>query len=346
MRVAAAITLVAGCGRIGFAELGDSGSGAGDSPAGVRSTLHIDRVAPAMDLIGYVLPVVLDDSRIDRTRLAADASDLEFFDSAGNDLDLEIEQIGALGGAPLVAWVNVPTISAAGDTTIDVRYATPRDVPRRKPWDNTYDVVFHFANGGGSDSSNGNDATNMGAVSAPGILGDGVAMTGTQYMIVPATSTIASAGFTVEGWIYVSTLPSAYYALAAREVGATSDDDVYLGVFGTQALATCEHANMEFDALGGPISAGGWIYLAGTAHSMEVRVFIEGVLAGNQPVTGALQHGGSPLFLGADSNSGGSVAMNDFLMGSLDEVRISNVIRPVPWLKFTASAMRDQVITY
>jgi hypothetical protein len=342
VRAATVALALAGCGRLGFGELVDgAGTDTAVGSSGVRVTLRLDKIAPTQPLDGYVLPIVLDDAHVDRAILSADASDLELFDSAGNDLDLEIEQLGP----PLIAWIKVPTISGL-TTTIDMRYGTPRDVARRKPWDTTYDAVFHFAGGSGKESSNAMMATNMGAVAAPGVLGSGIALAGSQYMVVPTSTEIATNAFTVEGWINMTTLPVAYYALLAREVGATSDDDVYLGVQGSQALATCEHANNEYDALGGGVTAGNWVYVVGTADSTAVNVFIDGVPTGTVAVPGALQHSTSALFIGADANGGGNVAQNDFVVGTLDELRISNVIRPDAWIEYTFSAFRDQVITY
>jgi hypothetical protein len=339
MRAAAIVVALAACGRIDFKELGPTANG------GVLVTLQLDRVTPTMDLADYVLPVVLDDSRIDRTRLSANASDLEFFDSTGADLGLEIEQIGAAGGAPLIAWVKVPTISGL-TTTIDMRYATPRDVPAQTPWDSTYDVVYHFANGDGHDSTGAHDATNMGAVAAPGVLGNGAAFTGSQYLAVSPSAAIAKGSFTVEGWVNMTTLPSGFYALLAREFGTGTDDDVYLGVQGAMGVVTCEQAGVEIDAGGGALTAGNWVYLAGTAHAMKVTLFIEGTMIANTPTGSTLQHSTSPLFIGADSNGGGTTPQNDFMMGTIDELRISSTIRPNYWLKYSAAAFRDQVISY
>ena len=337
MRAVAIAIALAGCGRVHFAELGD-----GAAPdAGVRVTLKLDKVAPAMDITDFVLPVVLDSSRIDLGVLNPDASDLEFFDSAGNDLELEIEQLGP----PIIAWVRVPTISGV-TTTLDMRYGTPRDVPRRTPWDSSYDAVYHFAKGLGTESATAANATNMGAVATPGVLGDGIALGGSQYLVVPTSTSIASGVFTVEGWIKVTALPAGYYALVAREWSTGSDDDIYLGVQGNQVLATCEVANVEDDALGGTVTAGNWVYLAGTAHAMAVHSYVEGVQVASVTTGGTLQHSTGALFIGADSNGGGSVPQNDFLVGALDEIRISNVIRPNYWLKYSAAAFRDQVITY
>jgi len=345
VRAAALALALAGCGRVGFGAVaadggdGTSGDGSGSNGA-VRVTLRLDKVAPSASITGFVLPVTLDDTRVDRTILLADASDLEFFDSAGNDLDLEIEQLGP----PIIAWIKVPTISGL-TTTIDMRYGTPRNVPRRKPWDDTYAVVYHFAHGAGADSAGAADATNVGAVTTPGVLGDGIALAGSQYMVLPASPNAGSA-FTIEGWVNLPALPSAYYALVAREVGATSDDDIYLGVQGSQVLATCEHSNNEFDALGGSMPVGSWVYLAGTAQATGLNVFVEGAVAATVANPGALQLGTSPLFVGADSNGGGAVPQNDFLVGSLDEIRLSNVVRSDAWLAYTPLAFRDQVITY
>jgi hypothetical protein len=343
----------AGCGRIGFDALTGSGSGTpGDSGStgdgGVRRTLKLDKVAPSITLVDFPLLVVLDDTRADRTLFAPAAADLRFYDSAGNVLAHELEQSGVPGGAPLIAWVRVPQIAGL-TTTIEMRYgAPPTDTSAQSTWSSDYIAVWHFAADGDAHDSTGQfDATAVGSTVQAGFIGSAVTLAGTAYLAVPNTTSITPAAFTISGWGRPTSLPvGSYYALLAREVGATSDDDFYLGIENTGVLATCERTNTELDAFGGSPPAGQWAYFAGTADSTTVRAFLNGLQVGTAAVGGALQSDPSPIFIGADANGGGTAAQNDFFQGQIDELRLQSIARPQSWFEYEVASMRDLVISY
>jgi hypothetical protein len=354
VRAFVALALLAGCGRIAFdplANTGGSGSNdggsTGDGPfTGVTKTLHLDKLGPGQPLVDFPLPVILDDTRVDRTRFASDLSDLRFYDSGGNVLSQEIEQAGAPGGAPTIVWVRVPTITGI-TTTIDVEYGAPaRATNMMSVWNSDYIAVWHFGANLGADSTGQHDLTSVGAVASAGALGGGVALNGSQYLTLADTTAIAPTTITVSALLNVPTIPGGYYAVVAREVGATSDDDIYLGLQGNMVLGTCEHANTEYDAFAGPATTGQWMYLSTTATSARIATFLDANQGVMVAVPGALQMGTNPLFVGGDSNGGGTTPQNDFLVGTIDEVRIVNVTRSGPWLGFESAALRDQVITY
>ena len=113
------IALLPACGRIGF----DPGS-QGDAPldgsrGGARSKLTLDRFTPVDPATDFMLPVVLDDTRAARDRMAVDGSDVRFYAANDDVLPHQIETAGTAGGQPLVAWVRVPTADFGITLTVE-----------------------------------------------------------------------------------------------------------------------------------------------------------------------------------------------------------------------------------
>ena len=172
----------------------------------------------------------------------------------------------------------------------------------------------------------------------------------TDSLVLEDTSKLVLQQFTISAWATVPALPNGggYYALLSREVGDTSDDDLYLGIVGNAGLATCENANTEYDAVGGMVTAGNWIHYTGTFDGAIERLYLNADPVGMVAVPGALQADPRPLFVGADRDGGSVVGKpdGDYLQGTIDEVRIEVVARDAAWIVYEDRAMRDQVITY
>jgi hypothetical protein len=330
--------VVAACGRVGF----------GGSSA--HSTLSLDRHDLGETLVDFPLLVVLDDTRADRSLLAADASDLRFLDDAGNVLASEIEQVGAPGGDELIAWVRVPAITGA-TTRIVARYGAGSPPPSTQSvWSASYAVVYHFAPDLHDATANHHDGIALGAQPAPGLLGGGcgfVAAMQDAVRIVPAAD-LAFDAFTVSGWMNEATLPGSnnFHALATLEVGATGGDVFWLGDFSGMLYANVSTTAMAQLALGArPASTGSWTHLALVADATSASLFVDGVPYAQIPTGAPLVQDSDPIYLGADSN-GGVRADTDWLDGVADEVRLEHGVRSAAWLAADDLSVRDQMITY
>src|SRR5436305_209315 len=142
---------IAACGRTGFASLPCTDATFFDSPSDVtatasaRSTLSLDKRDPMTAMIDFPLLVTLDDSRAARDLLDASVSNIRFLDSSGTVLPHEIEQAGTPGitGAPLLAWVRVPSITGLGTTlTVEIGGGLP-DPSQTSVWSSDYEAVYH-----------------------------------------------------------------------------------------------------------------------------------------------------------------------------------------------------------
>jgi hypothetical protein len=141
-----------------------------------------------------------------------------------------------------------------------------------------------------------------------------------------------------------------FEAIVSRQVGDTGDNDIYLGLLGSHAVATCETAASEVDVSGGTITTGVWHHLAAVAIPTSITLFIDGVGIPQTPYAAPLAPSTNrPIFLGGDRSDGlGSIdtASGNFLNGDIDEVQIETVERTPSWIAYAARSEADGVITY
>lgn len=347
MKRAWLVVVVAACGRVDFDPLVDA---LADGPTPSRSQLALPS-DPGEALVDFPLLVVLDDTRAARDLMQPDASDLRFFDDAGNVLPHEIEQLGAPGGPPLVAWVRVPVVIGSA-TTIAVDYGHPPTATSTDSvWSPSYAAVWHLADLRDS-TTNHHDGTWRGGpmLAATGIAGPTLQFTATDRdtIEVPDGPDLAfGTTFTASGWMNVTTFTtgSGYTVVISREQGTSSANDFWTGVIGSDACASVTTTGLVLIQGSVPASTNTWTHLAVTYDGAMVRVYRDATLAAMGAQTGPMTHAAHSVFIGADSNSGGTPDA-DFPTGRLDELRLEHVARSPPWLAYDVLSQRDMVITY
>jgi hypothetical protein len=350
MRALAVCALTA-CGRLGFENPSDGGIGNG----GLRSTLALDRIDPGEELVDFPLLVLLDDTRIDRTRLRSDASDLRFYDSGGSVLPHELEQIGSPGGAPLVAWVRVPTIAGL-TTTLALSYGGQPPAPSTMSvWGDAYVGVWHFSEPGDPlDATVGHhDGTDIGSSPAAGMIAGGRDFPGTVGNSAVAVLDAADfdvTALTISAWIFERTMAQQYSGFVTRQQAATSENDFYVGEVNANAFGevfTTMGPAVGFVDMPSQSPLGRWFHIALTADASVLRMYRDGVAIGLLAITGALVHSPNSIYFGADHNPAGGTGPNtDGLDGLMDEVRIERVARSPGWIAYDVASMRDQVISF
>jgi hypothetical protein len=347
IRLAACGVAAMGC-RFGFDANAD-GPGLTTPP---RSTLHIGAQLSAT-LVDFTVPVVLDDTRADRAAMAGDGSDLRFYDADGNLLAHEIAQLGTPGGAPLIAWVRVPSLSSSSAIQVDYGRASTPPASTTSPWSSSFAAVYHFEEATGSprDATTAHhDTVATGTTSVAGESGTGrrfVAASKDVLAIADAPS-LALPTFTISGWFYETSLPPASFfrALVTREYAATGFNDFWLGDYQTlyyAALDTTTDGSFNFTSI--PATADTWVHLALAVDGVIARLYVNGAERASRPVTGPVVHSPRPILIGADASAGAGPDA-DFLDGYVDEVQIENVVRDPAWIEANYVAMRDQLLQY
>lgn len=280
----------------------------------------------------------------DLSTALANGYDLRFTASDGlTTLPYERESWSGGGGAAGtgIFWVKVSSISNSTDTPIYIYFnnslATDGN-DAANVWSANFLAVWHL-NGTGNlldSTSNANDCTNSNATT------DSSGQFGGSISFNPASSSFLNCGnkpsltfgsaFTVEQWAKPNTTTGGWYTMVNKGGyngsnlgwltvlfnGGSGQKFTYIDVPGGLANAT------------NTIAASSWSHLVFTDNAGSINFYVNGVTngTGSSPITNATE----ALLMGARFSVGGS--KTDFYNGSLDEVRISSIVRPVGWLNF------------
>lgn len=330
-----------GCGRIWFDEVPDAPR---STP---RTTLRLDRIAPAEPLVDFVLPIVLDETRADFSVLTPES--LRVF-ADGIELPLEIED----AGLPLVAWVRVPRIEGT-TTELTLEYGGAARTTG-SPWAATYLGVWHMiAAPTQLDSApSGHHGIATATSAATGVISPATAFSITQRscVIVSTFTSLAFPYVTLSGWIRLNAGAggAGFYTLLTRQLNDAFSDDFILAVepdlTGLGALAVPASQITTFR--GPQLMTETWHQLVYSYDGTVARWLVDGALVDEGPASGMPSASARPLFIGCGRNSATPPvdADSDYVDGELDELRIESVGRSLPWLLYDYQAQRDQVISY
>jgi hypothetical protein len=245
--------------------------------------------------------------------------------SGTNKLSFEQESYSSSTGA-VNYWVKVPTLSSSsnviymfyGDSGISSDQSNASGT-----WDANYTAVYHFAPSGGSPSmkdstANANLATNVGAGTTSGQVGNAISLNGSsQYVDVPDSTSIMQMGdspATVSAWVYGNAALSytqLFYKDAVAGIALSNSGNGY------------EFWGSNNGGLPAAISSDAWHYI-----TMDIGLggdlYIDGIDQVN------FWHGNdatssNDLTIGYDGGS-------DYWPGDIDEFRISNVARSQDWI--------------
>ena len=131
----------------------------------------------------------------------------------------------------LIAWVNVPTVSASMNTVIYVYYGNGTAGNQQNPagvWDSNFEGVWHLPNGttlsANDSTANGNNASALNGTGAgSGEIGGAASLNGTSNFIqVPNSSSLNGwTQQTISVWINAQTNMTTYARL--MEKGANDE---------------------------------------------------------------------------------------------------------------------------
>jgi hypothetical protein len=334
------VVALSGCGRIDFGSV---------SLGGVHSQLDLEppQVEPLAD---FPLLVVLDDTRADRTLLQPDASDLRFVDAAGTVLAHEIEQLGAPGGDPLVAWVRLPMLAPGIQLTVTYG-GDPMPVSTDSVWSGDFVAVWHLGESTAVRDSTANhlDGTATGTAAVTGTIGGARSFSGSDWIAVPGAGLDLTV-VTISGWIDERVATTTFYSIVSQELGNAGLNTLWLGDAHGKATGefTTMVASSGVQVVGAGLLTDRWTHLAATVDGSAAQLYIDGAMSATIPLVGPLLTAANPIFVGADRNGTASpgTADSDFVDGMLDEVRIERVTRSPAWIANDDASQHDRVIQY
>jgi hypothetical protein len=300
-------------------------------------TLQESKVSGSLALSNFPVLVSKTDTGL-RDNARSDGNDILFVGADGTKLDHEIEAYTSASGT-LVAWVEVPSLSATADTVIYMYYGNPQATSqenRTGVWDANYQAVWHLheASGTRNDSTaNANALTDTNTVpQATGKIGYGTSHDNTQPESFTRSNAalnstfpgkVASGAVTASTWVNVNHFNSGHtHNLLVK--GTTAANFIY-----AENQSTCfNFGGVTGCSPAGSVTAGSWYYLSTVYDGSTVRMYVNGVQSGTTTALAAFPTGTQALTIGRRSDT----ATNRALGGFLDESRISNTARSADWI--------------
>lgn len=272
-----------------------------------------------------------------KSGMQADFDDLRFYNGScdGNGGQLYAELESKSDGVNANVWVK--TNLSTGNNTVamyfDNDYVGNVWDGAGNVWDN-YVLVSHNNDSTGVDSSSiGNDGI-VDATIAGGIIGNGYDYDGssdeTAYSANDAYNMTAY-NATIEMWVYDRDDDGENEILGGIMYGAGYimalhqgfGNDVGFLVYGTSGNQKANPA--------GTLGAGSWFYAVGTYnHNGTINYFHDGAIAATINLSENLRENTPYTFY-----SGASYSGSNRFNGTIDEVRMSNVLRSADWINMT-----------
>ncbi len=256
------------------------------------------------------------------TNARSDGFDIIFTSNDGNTiLDHQLESYSS---GNLVAWVKVPSISSASNTSIRMYYANPSISTNQSVntvWDNNYQLVMHM-NGLSNSSTVSQAITNSGTTSGTGKIGNARAFNSAQSQFIQVAD---NASLDITGNLTISFWYNAIDGnpdIISKGIGSGSTYEADVSG-GSRPRFRKNNSNGNNLRANNSLNTNTWYYLTFVQSNSGREIRINGVLDVSDNNTGSFNTNNDPLYI---SRSG------DPINGRLDEVRISNIARSANWI--------------
>ena len=287
------------------------------------------------DLVGFPVLVNLSNSIVS---MADGGNSLRFYDSDCNLLPHEIDYWD--NSSYGLVWVNVTSISSNVDTVFYVYYNDSSAVSVENPtavWDSNFVMVQHMTDNTTSDildsTSNDNDGAKKGAnepiANSSGKIDGAQDFDGSDDYVncFNAVSLNIADEITVEAWVKRDTNVDDY---VVHKTFGDSKVPYALKIESDLAKFGCYDGSWHLaDSTGTTISKDEWHHLIGTYDKSlannNLKIYVDGICGVNDDYTLGLSTNTEPVWIGRYST-------HYFFNGTMDEIRISNVVRNTSWI--------------
>ncbi len=249
-------------------------------------------------------------------------------------------------------YFKAPSLSSSVDTDFYLYYksASPSDgADPTNVWDSNFKAVYHLEEtptGSAGDvldsTSNANHGTSAGSMNSgnqvTGVAGEGLSFNGTSQTIALPQG-IGSYPITIEGW-FKTTTTTGELAICGANVGG--DSGIHLGLYNDNAQNLTYQSGTLDRLTSGAAYSSGVAYQAAAVwvSATERYVYLNGVQSGGTGRTNfaSVPTNNDTMQIAAVKYAG---SLGNWMPGSLDEVRISNVARSADWIAATYSNLLD-----
>jgi hypothetical protein len=316
-----------------------------------RKKITISNTNVGSDLLNFpALVKISADSNMSSS--LATGYDIRFTDSGGtNLLSYERESWSGGNGSAVTAnfWVKVPTISHSSPTIIYIYYGNALAADGQSAssvWDSNFLGVWHMADNAANktvvDSTGGDNGTakvNTSTKTVAGEVGGALTFNGTSdYADLNSNVgnfTLAN-NFTISAWVN-SALDSSNDVI----YGNTWTDYGYrLSITSSnKARFLLSRSSSRYLGIDSSVLTSGWHYISGVWDGTNTKIFIDGTENSQTPVS---QGTVSSITTTNDTNIGlDDTSDGHYFKGPIDEVRVSNFVRPSDWIKFEYHNIAD-----
>jgi YD repeat-containing protein len=263
-------------------------------------------------------------------------------DAAGsNKLDHEIESYNAATGA-IAFWVRIPALSHTADTVIYLQYGnsavTTSQENKTGVWDSNYKGVWHLGNGSSlslaDSTSNANNGTNTGATATAGQIGEAAQFNGSNQSISIGALGAEShtSMLTMSVWASRNSTSGLLETFSQKGTGNGFVPNIFTNgpKFVAEAFQVGGGGDDATDTAS--FNTGQWYYVLGTFDGSNVNLYVNGVKKATTAYTSNANN--------ASANSNGWTLGNytengsgfNWWNGSIDEARLSSVVRSADWI--------------
>ncbi len=259
-------------------------------------------------------------------------------------LKYHVERFDPIGQMAFL-WVKLPVVNPQAADKLYLYFANGGAVKGDEPgssFDPATVAAFHFGEAQGLPVDSTAYATPVASGEAypnpASIIGPGATLPGTQALSITDHGPLAMSaaqGFSMSAWVRLPAAPGAPVYLFDRQAGANR-----LSLLLTAGGAVARYNGTDA-AASTALTPARWHHVALSASANELRLYVDGALAGSAAIAAADMSG--PVLVGGGSDGVGLLA------GDVDEVRISNVARSADWFAFehaVGGERNDAVVTY
>ena len=166
---------------------------------------------------------------------------------------------------------------------------------------------------------------NVNGAWVPGRSGTGIEVGASGWIVVTPSASLDSISdrITIAGWVYLEGTIVSWGTAASRQINSGIDQHYHL------ALSVDARPNLFVATAteGVRLTANDavlprtWVHLAGTYDGMFARLYVNGVIAGTQPLSGLFAADTTPLIIGGNGNDGTGVP-TELFPGRIDEIML------------------------
>jgi len=234
-------------------------------------------------------------------------------------------------------WIGVPKLTGGAKSDKVYIYYGNAGAAAASDESGTFDVnqalVLEFNQTSGlpldATAYKNNPSASSAQLEAASLIGGGAKFSGAQSITVPATASLRllpNQGLTAAAWVKLDGPQKSADLISLADQGR----ELTLGIDGTHAIARYAGgaAPVVVTQSVGELGSGEWHYLALTAAAGQMVLYVDGISAGQAPVS--LQEIGGSLTIGASSHG------SNYLTGEVDQVEVAKVARSADWIKSVA----------